>query len=112
MAPIQARLCLTLRTRQNTHTLADTLLRRTAMSRFPSLAIGMALLAACATSHTSSSAAAAPSPVAASPVSAVALSNDDRIRIAEAFRLAAAVGDEIWPAWTSAPFAILLVTPE
>jgi hypothetical protein len=54
-----------------------------------------------------------PSPtVATSSVSAVALAPDDRIRIAEAFRLAAAVGDEIWPAWTSAPFAILLVTPE
>ena len=54
-----------------------------------------------------------PSPtVATSSVSAVALAPDDRIRIAEAFRLAAAVGDELWPAWTSAPFAILLVTPE
>ncbi|MBW8770563.1 MAG: hypothetical protein JF589_12455 [Gemmatimonadetes bacterium] len=40
------------------------------------------------------------------------LAPDDRIRIAEAFRLADAVGDQIWPAWTSAPFAILLVTPE
>ena len=54
-----------------------------------------------------------PSPaVATSSISAVALAADNRIRIAEAFRLAAAVGDEIWPAWTSAPFAILLVTPE
>jgi hypothetical protein len=37
---------------------------------------------------------------------------DDRIRLAEAFRLAAAVGDDVWPAWTSAPFAVLLVTPD
>ncbi|HKH93241.1 MAG TPA: hypothetical protein VKA54_15655 [Gemmatimonadaceae bacterium] len=34
------------------------------------------------------------------------------MRIAEAFRLAQAVGNELWPAWTSAPFAVLLVTPE
>jgi hypothetical protein len=40
------------------------------------------------------------------------LSTDDRTRIAEAFQLADAVGDKIWPEWTSAPFAILLVTPE
>jgi hypothetical protein len=40
------------------------------------------------------------------------LAPDDRTRIAEAFRLADAVGDRIWPAWTSAPFAVLLVTPE
>jgi hypothetical protein len=50
--------------------------------------------------------------MAASPVSTAALAPDDRTRIAEALRLAAAVGDQIWPAWTSAPFAILLVTPE
>jgi hypothetical protein len=37
---------------------------------------------------------------------------DDRIRLAEAFRLAAAAGDEVWPAWTSAPFAVLLVTAD
>ncbi|HEX7981665.1 MAG TPA: hypothetical protein VF461_23855 [Gemmatimonadaceae bacterium] len=50
--------------------------------------------------------------IAQAPAPEAALAPDDRIRIAEAFRLAAAVGDEIWPAWTSAPFAILLVTPE
>jgi hypothetical protein len=37
---------------------------------------------------------------------------DDRIRLAEAFRLAAAVGNDLWPAWTSAPFAVLLVTAD
>lgn len=36
----------------------------------------------------------------------------DRTRIAEAFRLANAIGDSIWPNWSSAPFAVLLVTPE
>ncbi len=36
----------------------------------------------------------------------------DRIRLAEAFRLAAAVGDGIWPGWAAVPFAVVLVTPE
>jgi len=37
---------------------------------------------------------------------------DDRIRLAEAFRLMAAVGDDVWPAWTSAPFGVMLVTAD
>ena len=37
---------------------------------------------------------------------------DDRTRIAEAFRLADAIGDDIWPGWSSVPFALLLVTPD
>jgi hypothetical protein len=83
------------------------------MSRLPSLAISLTLLAACATQHASPSPAVAPSAfVAASTAPTVALAPDDRIRIAEAFRLADSVGDQIWPGWTSAPFAILLVTPE
>ena len=36
----------------------------------------------------------------------------DRVRIAEAFRLADALGDSVWPGWHSAPFAVLLVTPD
>lgn len=36
----------------------------------------------------------------------------DRIRIAEAFRLADALGDELWPGWGRTPFAILLITAE
>jgi len=36
----------------------------------------------------------------------------DRVRIAEAFRLADAVQDKIWPGWSRAPFAVLLVTPK
>ncbi len=36
----------------------------------------------------------------------------DRIRVAEAFRLAAVVGDGLWAGWSSAPFAVLLVTPD
>jgi hypothetical protein len=41
-----------------------------------------------------------------------ALPEDDRTRIAEAFRLADAVGNRLWPGWDKAPFAVLLVTPE
>jgi hypothetical protein len=37
---------------------------------------------------------------------------EDRIRLAEAFRLASAVQDRVWPRWSSAPFAVILVTPE
>ena len=36
----------------------------------------------------------------------------DRARLAEAFRLADELGDELWPGWSKAPFAVLLVTPE
>src|SRR5664279_6538766 len=43
---------------------------------------------------------------------APALPDIDRVRIAEAFRLADAVQDQIWPAWSTAPFAVLLVTPK
>jgi hypothetical protein len=36
----------------------------------------------------------------------------DRLRLAEAFRLAAALGDTLWRGWSRAPFAVLLVTAE
>lgn len=36
----------------------------------------------------------------------------DRTRLAEAFRLGDRIGDRIWPTWSKAPFAVLLVTPE
>jgi hypothetical protein len=36
----------------------------------------------------------------------------DRIRIAEAFRLAETLGNQVWPDWDKAPFAILLITAE
>lgn len=41
-----------------------------------------------------------------------ALDAADRVRLAEAFHLADAVGDSIWPDWASAPFALILVTSE
>lgn len=36
----------------------------------------------------------------------------DRVRLAEAFRLADELGNRVWPGWDKAPFAVLLVTPE
>jgi hypothetical protein len=52
--------------------------------------------------------ASAPAGDAAPP----AFPDADRVRIAEAFRLADALGDRVWPGWGQAPFAVLLVTPE
>src|SRR5678815_1200342 len=49
------------------------------------------------------------SPAVALPL---ALDRVDRIRLAEAFRLADRLGDRIWKGWHKAPFAVLLVTPE
>jgi len=40
------------------------------------------------------------------------LAEVDRIRLAEAFRLAESLGDRVWKDWDKAPFAVLLVTPE
>jgi hypothetical protein len=50
--------------------------------------------------------------VAVDRESAPALPEADRLRIAEAFRLADAIGNKVWPDWNKAPFAVLLVTPE
>ena len=36
----------------------------------------------------------------------------DRTRLAEAFRLGDKIGDRVWPGWSKAPFAVLLVTPD
>jgi hypothetical protein len=41
-----------------------------------------------------------------------AIPAEDRHRLAEAFRLAEAIGDGIWPGWGRVPFAVVLVTPE
>jgi len=43
---------------------------------------------------------------------APALPATDRVRIAEAFRLADALTERLWAGWSQAPFAVLLVTPE
>ena len=68
--------------------------------------LALALLGGCAGARTSTATA---SP--AHPASAV-LPHADRVRLAEAFRLANALGDSVWPGWREAPFAVLLVTPE
>ncbi len=44
-------------------------------------------------------------------IQAQELAHADRIRIAEAFRLADAV-EQLWPGWSEVPFAVLLVTSE
>jgi hypothetical protein len=41
-----------------------------------------------------------------------ALREIDRTRLAEAFRLSDQFGDELWPGWSKAPLAVLLVTPD
>lgn len=43
---------------------------------------------------------------------APSLAQVDRVRLREVFRLADRIGDRVWPAWSKAPFAVLLVTPE
>jgi hypothetical protein len=71
----------------------------------------LATLAACVVS----AAATVPS---TTPVSRVELRatdsipTADRIRLAEAFRIAEAIGDSVWHGWSQAPFGVLLVTPE
>ena len=42
--------------------------------------------------------------------SAARLSEPDRVRLAEAFRLAGRVRAEVWPGWERTPMAVLLVT--
>lgn len=41
-----------------------------------------------------------------------ALSEIDRTRLAETFSVADRVGDRLWPGWSKAPFAVLLVTKD
>ncbi len=50
----------------------------------------------------------APPPGPAGP----SLTEADRVAIAEAIRVVAAVRDSLWPGWDEVPFALLLVTPD
>jgi hypothetical protein len=43
---------------------------------------------------------------------APAIEEVDRVRIAEAYRIAERVQDKLWPGWSSAPFGMLFVTDE
>ncbi len=40
------------------------------------------------------------------------VTNIDRVRLAEAFRIGDTLGNRLWADWNKAPFAVLLVTPE
>ena len=40
------------------------------------------------------------------------LATEDRIRLAEVFRLGEKLGEHVWKGWNKAPFAVLLVTTE
>ena len=40
------------------------------------------------------------------------ISETDRLRLAEAFRLAEKLQEKVWRGWNKTPFAVLLVTPE
>ena len=41
-----------------------------------------------------------------------ALPDADRARLAESFRIAATVGDAVWPGWSAVPFEVVLVTAD
>jgi len=51
-------------------------------------------------------------PPPASPPRPPAIPEADRVCLAEAYRLAAAIGDTIWPGWSRVPFATVLVAGE
>ena len=40
------------------------------------------------------------------------MTDTDRIRLAEAFRVAARIGNSVWSGWSKAPFAVDLITSE
>ena len=40
------------------------------------------------------------------------ISQVDRIRLVETYRLADTIGDRVWKNWSAAPFAVMLVTPD
>ncbi|MCC7054518.1 MAG: hypothetical protein IT355_14710 [Gemmatimonadaceae bacterium] len=42
----------------------------------------------------------------------ITLPAGDRVRLAEAFRLVRSIGDSAWRGWGTAPFAVLLLTPD
>jgi len=51
-------------------------------------------------------------PTLVSAQTPASLSDIDRVRLAEAFRIADSLGDQLWRGWSKAPFAVLLVTPD
>jgi hypothetical protein len=79
------------------------------MQRLAAILCSAALLGACTTGRPSSPGQAQPA-IAGDMLPVLPAA--DRVRLAEAFHLAAAVGDRVWAGWSEAPFAVLLVTPE
>ena len=67
-------------------------------------------VAGCASSRRASSAPAVTVAAQTDPQVPI-LGAADRVRIVEAFRLADALGDSLWPGWSAVPFAVILVTP-
>jgi hypothetical protein len=51
-------------------------------------------------------------PIPVEQLAAPALAEIDRVRLREVFRLGDRIGDRVWPGWSKAPFAVLLVTPD
>jgi hypothetical protein len=49
---------------------------------------------------------------AAAQTPATGMASADRVRLAEARALISAVGDSVWPGWSAAPSAVLLVTAD
>lgn len=84
-------------------------IRSSLMRPFVAVLLAVVLLGGCAPSRPGTSDRSSAS---ISPDTLPVLPTADRVRLAEAFRLADAVGDRVWAGWSGAPFAILLVTPE
>ena len=74
--------------------------------RRPRLRLAAAVLLA------SASLRASPMATRITPNRPSAMPDGDRIRLAEAYRLAAAIGDGLWPGWGRVPFATVLVAGE
>jgi hypothetical protein len=77
----------------------------------------LVVLSACQTpAATRTASTVSPSPGSSVPANAASTSTGeripdaDRVRLAEAFRLGDQFGEKIWPGWSRAPFAVLLVT--
>ena len=75
--------------------------------------VGLLVLASGADAQAPPTPQTTPTPqTAPTPPPPPPLPNVDRVRIAEAFRLADSLCNRVWPDWDKAPFAVLLVTPE
>ncbi len=85
--------------------------RQYARTRVPEAAHG-ALPEAAAPAAPTPGAAADTAADSATDSATFTLREADRVRLAEAFRLADHLGDRVWPGWSAASFAVLLVAPD